>query len=255
MPFRASFDCLWCGRPWDTREPSDLEGWASLCPDCVGKAQENAFLRFRLREALRERASGPLTPAQATPGAVVVVPAPADVDDWYLRRGRYSEGPLADVAWQAELDQVTRWLDDQPLGPEIVELAAETGWWSPLLAQKGRLWLYDESEEALELARERLVAHGLRAHSHARSPWAEPERQVDTVFTARLLGRLEADQLVPFLKVAHSWLKEEGTFVFIDARDSQHAPAGMERALREAGFAEVTVEETDRFFVIGVGRR
>jgi hypothetical protein len=54
---RPTFDCLWCGRSWTTRSADDLEGWAKLCPDCLGKAGENAFLRFRLRDALAARSS------------------------------------------------------------------------------------------------------------------------------------------------------------------------------------------------------
>ena len=34
MPFRDSFDCLWCGRAWTTRTGSDLEGWAGLLNAC-----------------------------------------------------------------------------------------------------------------------------------------------------------------------------------------------------------------------------
>ena len=68
MPFRATFDCLWCGTPHATRSPDDLEGWAQLCPTCVGKAGDNGFLRFRLRQALTERSA-------AGGGAAVVAPA------------------------------------------------------------------------------------------------------------------------------------------------------------------------------------
>ena len=57
MPFLASFTCLWCGAAHATRGPDDLEGWAQLCPDCLGRAGENPFLRFRLRDALAERAA------------------------------------------------------------------------------------------------------------------------------------------------------------------------------------------------------
>ena len=66
-----------------------------------------------------------------------------EYDDWYLRRGRYARGPIHDAAWHAELDVAGRWLDALPIRGEIVELAAGTGWWSPLLAQKGELSLYD----------------------------------------------------------------------------------------------------------------
>ena len=54
---RPAFDCLWCGRHWETRGADDLEGWAALCPDCLGRAQDNPFLRMRLKTALSERAA------------------------------------------------------------------------------------------------------------------------------------------------------------------------------------------------------
>ena len=57
MPFRRAFDCLWCGTHHETRASDDLEGWAQLCPVCVGRAGDNEFLRFRLRRALEERAA------------------------------------------------------------------------------------------------------------------------------------------------------------------------------------------------------
>ena len=97
-----------------------------------------------------------------------------EYDDWYLRRGRYARGPIHDAAWNAELDAAGRWLDGLPIRGEIVELAAGTGWWSPLLASKGELSLYDAAEAPLERARERLLAHRLRAHIHVRDAWAEP---------------------------------------------------------------------------------
>jgi hypothetical protein len=64
MPFRAAFACLWCGRPHRVRSSADLEGWAQLCPDCLGRAGDNPFLRYRLRTALEER-----TAARPTAGA------------------------------------------------------------------------------------------------------------------------------------------------------------------------------------------
>ena len=68
-----------------------------------------------------------------------------EYDDWYLRRGRYARG--ADPRRGLERRARRR----RPLARracrcsgEIVELAAGTGWWSPLLAsRKGELSLYD----------------------------------------------------------------------------------------------------------------
>ena len=305
MPFRATFACLWCGASHTTRGSDDLEGWAQLCPDCVGKAGDNGFLRFRLHQAIAERgaskrqamdgAAGPVEVA----GPAAAAPTPdldremieyyearaPEYDDWYLRRGRYAHGPIHDAAWDAELDAAGRWLDGLPMTGEIVELAAGTGWWSPLLAAKGVASLYDASEPPLARARERLVAHGLRAHLHVRDAWAAPDRPVDALFTGFWLSHVSAERLVAFLTVARSWLKPGGLYAFIDSLDdpqsgtsdrvapvdeiqrrrladgrefrvvkAYHAPDALATALRATGFDEVSVTTTGRFFLLGVGR-
>jgi len=305
MPFRASFACLWCGTAHTTRGPDDLEGWAQLCPDCVGKAGDNGFLRFRLHQAIAERGAATrggvaAPPADAAPPAVVVSDPSSDLDremvayyearageydDWYLRRGRYAHGPIHDAAWDAELDAAGRWLDELPLRGEIVELAAGTGWWSPLLASKGETSLYDASDAPLARARDRLVAHGLRAHLHVRDAWAEPDRSVDALFTGFWLSHVRADRLPAFLALVHRWLKPGGTFAFIDSLDDPSSgtvdrtavvdgistrrladgrafrvvkvyrdPDQLTRALQAAGFEDVHVATTGRFFVHGSGR-
>jgi len=317
MPFRSTFDCLWCGSPHVCRGPDDLEGWAQLCPACVGKAGDNGFLRFRLRDALTERGAAARSPAVAValhpgePGE----PSPADLpepakpspadpapdpgaemlayyearapeyDDWYLRRGRYARGPIHDAAWNAELDVAGRWLDGLPIQGEIVELAAGTGWWSPLLASKGELSLYDGTAAPLERARERLVAHQLRAHLHVRDAWAEPDRAVDAVFTGFWLSHVPRDRLDAFLALVRRWLKPGGTFAFIDSQfdpqssavDHQepaedtsvrHLDDGREftivkvyyeaaellASLVGAGFREPRIESSGRFFLLGEAR-
>jgi demethylmenaquinone methyltransferase/2-methoxy-6-polyprenyl-1,4-benzoquinol methylase len=304
---RPTFDCLWCGQSWTTRSAEDLEGWAKLCPDCLGKAGENAFLRFRLRDALAARAAshaagegtaaaGPASPAAAAPAGPASPETSAEMvayyearageyDDWYLRRGRYAHGPIHDAAWDAELDAAGRWLDGLPIGGEIVELAAGTGWWSPLLASKGELWLYDAAEAPLERARERLVAHGLRAHIHLRDAWAEPDRQVDAVVLGFWLSHVERERTAAFLELARRWLKPGGTVAIIDSQPdpqsgaADHDPVVDDRAKRHlddgreftivkvhrtaadiraslaaAGFEDPRTETTGRFFVLASAR-
>ncbi len=315
MPFRSTFDCLWCGTSHTCRGPDDLEGWAQLCPACIGKAGDNGFLRFRLRQALAERgeASRRATPSdgspQATgsatspspPAASSAIPATVDperslieyyearareYDDWYLRRGRYARGAIHDAAWAAELDAAGRWLDGLPLRGEIVELAAGTGWWSPLLAGKGELWVYDAAARPLELARERLMAHRLRAHLHLRDAWEEPDRAVDAVFTGFWLSHVRRDRLEAFLGLVRRWIRPGGTFAFIDSLPDPasgaadhpvpvddlavrrlddgrtftitkvyRTPGELAAALLEAGFVDVEVAQTGRFFVLGVATR
>lgn len=307
MPFLASFSCLWCGAAHRTRSGDDLEGWAQLCPDCVGRAGDNGFLRFRLRQALSERAgavgsavtSGSSTPSAAAPVATAVA-APTDLDrtmidyyearapeydDWYLRRGRYARGAIHDAAWNAELDMAGRWLDEQPWSGQIVELAAGTGWWSPLLASRGELSLYDTSPAALERARDRLLAHGLRAHLHLRDAWAAPDRRVDGLFLGFWLSHVPRARLAAFLDIARAWLQPGGRLAFIDSlpdgasgaadhpepADDEalrrlddgreyrivkvyHAADELTDALRRAGFDDVAVRTTGRFFLLGSAR-
>jgi demethylmenaquinone methyltransferase/2-methoxy-6-polyprenyl-1,4-benzoquinol methylase len=290
---RATFDCLWCGRAWTVRAPDDLEGYARLCPDCLGKAGDNPFLRYRLRSALEARAGAGATrqpePVAAVPDAdqgramiEYYAARAAEYDDWYLRRGRYERGPIHDAAWNAELDTAGGWLDRLPLGGRIVELAAGTGWWSPLLASKGELWLYDAAEPPLERARERLVAHGLRAHIHVRDAWAAPEGEpADGLFAGFWLSHVERARTVEFLAVARAWLRPGGRLALIDSLPdpqsgaSDHpAPTGdlavrrlgdgpeftivkvhrsveeIATALAAAGFAAIEATTTGRFFVL-----
>jgi demethylmenaquinone methyltransferase/2-methoxy-6-polyprenyl-1,4-benzoquinol methylase len=209
-----------------------------------------------------------------------------EYDDWYLRRGRYSHSPASDAAWRADLAAAARWLDALPLRGEIVELAAGTGWWSPLLARKGGLCMYDASLETLEVARARLAGMGLSATLAVRDAWAEPDRAVASVFVGFWLSHVRRDRLVAFLALARRWLEQGGMFALIDSRpDPQsgavdHDPPGddiqvrrledgssfrvrkvhyssgeLETALRKAGFRHVRVEATDRFFLLGYAER
>lgn len=295
------FSCLWCGTVYRPRSGDDLESWARLCPDCLGRAQENEFLRFRLRDALAARARAAVVhgrpeegvgseiagPPNAPPAAPPVAVAPPVTgartpdqheqppgpatssgtgpdDDWYLGQGAHERGAIQQAAWQAELDAAIRWLDGQALAGRIVELAAGTGWWSPILAGRGELWVTDGSGEALDLARSRLVAHGLRAHLHVRDPWAPPDAPADVLTAAFWLSRVGTGRLEAAAQLARSWLRDGGQFLFIDVAgelaDALGAVAprvdvdAVGSALRAAGFVEVEVERPGRLLVLGRAR-
>ena len=210
----------------------------------------------------------------------------AEYDDWYLRRGRYAHGPVQDLAWQMELDRATTWLDRLPLRGEIVELAAGTGWWTALLATKGELHAYDAAPAPLDLARARLVAHGLRAHLHARDAWAPPDRPVDSLFAGFWLSHVPRARLATFLALALRWLRPGGTFALIDSledpasgtRERAEAPApdlalrrladgrtftipkvfyqpdDVAAVMRSLGFGHVEAARTGRFFFLVSGQ-
>ena len=258
MPFRRRFDCLWCGQTWETRSGDDLEGWAALCPDCLAKADENGFLRNRVRTALRDRAAA--AEAAASPGSAS---PPGDWEDWYLRRGRYARGPIHDGPWTMELDEVTRWVDGLSISGTLVELGAGMGWWSGLLAEKGELWVYDSDRASLDAARSRLMAHGLLAHLHERDPLARPDKAVDHLFAAYLLGAATSDEALDArLKTVTDWLTPGGTFVFVEAFGGSviDGPGGKLRTwdaealgghLVAQGFGPVEVGRTQSGFVYG----
>lgn len=273
------FNCLWCGRPHQPRGSGDLEVYAQLCPDCVGRAQDNEFLRFRLREGLRLRTEASRARHEEDDASMRAYYAARaeEYDEAYSGPGL---APLEQAVFAADLDEVTLWLDSLPVAGEIVELAAGTGWWSPLLAQKGELWLYDVSEEVLERARRRLVAHGLRAHIHLRDAWAEPDRQVDGLFAGFWLSHVRVERLAEFVGLARRWLKPGGTFAFIDEAPgpdytpiveglqqrrlsdgrqfsipkAYHSADELAASLRGAGFSDIEVSTTTRYFVHGRAR-
>ena len=299
MTFRTRFDCLWCGNPWTARGPADLEGWAQLCPTCIGKAGTSRFLRDRVRGAIAERgtgggsAGGPeggSSPGAAAPVArppsqrATVAPGanhvPAFPDDWFLRRGAFERGPVHDAAWAAELDAVTRWLDGRPIAGRILEPAAGTGFFSPLLAEKGELHASDPDGDALDLARTRLVAHRLRAHLHVADPWTTaltvdaaladaalagpsvaPAALADALVASFLLGRVRRAGLDAAVASFRERLRIGGCLAVIELRPDAaggpppgvawtwHDPMAVEAALGRAGFADVELTPTGRFFL------
>jgi SAM-dependent methyltransferase len=281
MAFRSRFDCLWCGTAWATRAPGDLEGWAQLCPACLGKAGTNPFLRGRLRTAIEERGAAAAAPARPRPAPTTTAPAAAPArprpspstrppplafpDDWFLRRGAFARGAVHDAAWQAELDAVTLWLDARPIAGRILEPAAGVGFFSPLLAGKGELHATDADGDALDRARERLMAHRLLAHLHVADPLAAPGPvgpPADALVAAFLLGRVRGAGLEGAAASLRARLRPGGQLAVIDLRPDPnggppegtawtwHEPAILEVALTRAGFAQVEVTTNGRFFVL-----
>ena len=122
-----------------------------------------------------------------------------EYDDWYLRRGRYAHGQQHDQAWRLDLEAAATWLARRPFHGQIVELAAGTGWWSPHLAGKGQLTLYDAAPEPLEKARARLAGAGLTAQIQVRNAWADPDRSVDGLFAGFWISHVDRSRLDAFL--------------------------------------------------------
>jgi demethylmenaquinone methyltransferase/2-methoxy-6-polyprenyl-1,4-benzoquinol methylase len=209
-----------------------------------------------------------------------------EYDDWYLRRGRYSRGARQDEAWRADLEAAAAWLGSRPFHGRIADLAAGTGWWSPILASAGHLTLYDAAPEPLARAAAQLAEVDLGADFEVRDAWAEPDRSVDGLFTGFWISHIDRARIDEFFGLAMRWLAPGGLFAFIDSRQDPasgardhlppkddvqvrrlnggasfrvrkvfYEPAELGSALRRAGFTEVDVVTTARFFVLGSARR
>ena len=217
------------------------------------------------------RRCGPTTapgPRPTTTGISVAAPTPTGRSTTW--RGRWSSTPPRSGSTRCRS------------AGEIVELAAGTGWWSPLLAGKGELWCYDAVPETLDLARRRLVAHGLRAHLHLRDAWAEPDRPGRCALlrllaepraagaTGRLPGALCAAGSSPAARSrsstrARSGIRAAAQRLGPDDGDVRrhlgdvtfripkvyYAPDELTQALTAAGFVQASVTATSRFFLLG----
>jgi len=228
-------------------------GAATAAAAATAESGATAVAAPRAESSLPHRAVAPAAP-----------PMPAFPDDWFLRRGRFAHGPVHDTAWAAELDAVTRWLDDLPLGGRILEPAAGVGFFSPLLATKGQLHASDPDDAALDMARARLVAHRLRAHLHVADPWGtQPpadDAGADALVAALLLGRVRGAGLDVASASLRRRLRPGGQLAVVELlldpaggpppgiAWTYHEPAAVEAALGRAGFAHGHMTRVGRFF-------
>ena len=290
--------------------PDDLEGWAQLCPDCVGKAGDNGFLRFRLRQALTER-RGRGRPATADAPAAT----PPDRRRRAAGRRRRSRrrdarllrGPRPRVRRLVPAPRPLRARPDprrrlerrarrrRALARRRCRSAARSSSSPPGPAggrrcspARASCRCTTRASAPLDRARERLVAHGLRAHLHVRDAWAEPgppgRRRLHRLLAeprpARPAGRRSSAS-------SGAGCKPGGTFAFIDSLlDPQssaadhptpaddvsvrrlddgreftivkvyYEPAELEaRAARAAGFDDVVGDDDRPLLPAGVARR
>ena len=99
--------------------------------------------------------------------------------------------------------------------------------------------MYDAADAPLARARERLVAHGLRAHLHVRDAWAEPEGEpADSLFAGFWLSHVERDRTAAFLELAGRWLASGGRIALLDSLPDprsgavDHEPPAGDRSVR-----------------------
>ena len=80
-----------------------------------------------------------------------------EYDEWFLRKGRYDQGPQHRAEWFREVASIEAALRDAALQGDVLELACGTGLWTRHLAGcHSRIVAVDASPEAVAINRGRV---------------------------------------------------------------------------------------------------
>jgi len=149
-----------------------------------------------------------------------------EYDDWFLRRGRYDDGPEENRRWFAEAEEVREAL--RAFGPtgRALELACGTGWWTEQLASlASQVTAVDASPEVLELNRRRTGDSGAVAYVCADIFAWEPDETYDVVFFGFWLSHVPSREAGRFWAKVRRALSPGGRVFFVDSlRSSTTVP-------------------------------
>lgn len=193
----------------------------------------------------------------AVPARLGLLPPPVDPDHleaWYMNRAPFVRGPVSGATWQGELDRAVLWLDALHFSGRIVELGAGIGFWTVLLASRGDTSAYDAREDRLVRARQRLIAHGLKAHLHPRQIDAAPEGDpAGLLLLPFVLSQLDAAARARQIEVARAWLTPGGRIAVIDLAPPNFDASMLDHAAAEmlgARFESLRAEATGRHLIL-----
>jgi SAM-dependent methyltransferase len=160
----------------------------------------------------------------------------AEYDDSYQRTGTHDGGPDANASWRADLARLASAFEKVPLGGDIVELAAGTGFWTERLVTRARsLHAIDGSAETLAVNRQRLGAAAERVSYQVADlfEWHPPRRWDSCVF-GFWICKVPDERVATFLNTVAASLRQDGVVCFIDkAAVSEPATELEERTLND----------------------
>ncbi len=177
----------------------------------------------------------------------------AEYDEWWLRRGRYDRGPIANVQWFAETARVERALADVGPVDDAIELACGTGLWTERLAAScKRLTAIDASTEMLAVAEARVPDSHVTFQQADLFSW-QPERQVDLVVFTFWLSHVPLERFDAFWATVASALKPGGRVFFVDSRYTPDSTA-VDHWLpdRGDGVVERKLNDGQRFRIVKI---
>ena len=149
----------------------------------------------------------------------------AEYDEWWLREGRFDQGPEANAQWLKDIETVVAALREFKPSGKILELAGGTGRFSQeLLATASELTIVDSSPEMLELNRSRLGSCKVQYVEADIFDWS-PTARYDTVFFSFWLSHVPETRFASFWDMVRSSLAGNGRVFFIDSLRVQSSTA------------------------------
>jgi SAM-dependent methyltransferase len=209
-----------------------------------------------------------------------------EYDEWWLRQGRFDQGPRLNAMWFAEAQAVHAALQAfQPAG-RILEFACGTGNWTErLLPYSTHITAVDNAPEMLAINARRLNSPVIHYVESDIFQW-RPTGQYDLVFFGFWLSHVPPDRFADFWELVRAALAPGGRVFFVDsqadlsstAKDHRlpagdattmtrrlndgrefeifklyYEPADLAARLKKLGW-DFSVHATERFFIHGSGR-
>lgn len=147
----------------------------------------------------------------------------SEYDEWFLRQGRYDQGPEHTEAWFKEADELRAKLEElQPLG-RVLELACGTGWWTEqLLDYALSITAVDASSEVMALNKARTDSSKVRYVQANIFEW-QSEEKFDFIFFSFWLSHVPPERFEAFWQTVQQALAPNGRVFFIDSVHKKEA--------------------------------
>jgi SAM-dependent methyltransferase len=151
----------------------------------------------------------------------------AEYDDWWLRRGRYDQGPEENARWAAEGAEVRAALDRLDVHGDVLELAPGTGQWSRLLLPRCETLTLVDGSPAMLAHNPAAWLDGARSarvpDPRTRSVVADlfewtTDARFDVVAFGFWLSHVPERLLGDFLARVGTWLRPGGRLFYVDSR-------------------------------------
>lgn len=142
----------------------------------------------------------------------------AEYDEWFYRQGRFDRGPESNARWFAEVEEVSRALDELKMEGDVLELAPGTGIWTEKLVRTATtITAVDASTEMIEINRAKVASERVTYLQADLFNW-RPERTYDAVFFGFFISHVPLERLDTFLTSVATMVRPGGKVFFVDGR-------------------------------------